>query len=91
MKKDELVTALAEASGETKASVNAVLGALVGVTETALKDGKAVSLPGLGKFEAADKPAREVRNPQTGEKKMAEAHKAPKFKFSNTFKATIKG
>jgi len=91
MKKDELVTALADASGETKASVSAVLGALTTVAESALKDGKAVSLPGLGKFDAAEKPAREVRNPQTGEKKMAEAHMAPRFKFSTTFKSSIRG
>lgn len=91
MKKDELVTALAEASGETKASVNAVLGAIADVATGALKDGKSVSLPGLGKFDAAERAAREVRNPQTGEKKMADAHMAPRFKFSNPFKAAIKG
>ncbi|MDF2231059.1 HU family DNA-binding protein [Albimonas sp. CAU 1670] len=91
MKKDELVTALAEASGETKAAVTAVLGALNGVSESALKDGKSVTLPGIGKLEAVEKPAREVRNPQTGEKKMAEAHTAPKFKFSTTFKSAIRG
>ena len=91
MKKDELVSALAEASGETKASVGAILGVLASVSESALKDGKAVTLPGVGKLEAAERPAREVRNPQTGEKKMAEAHMAPKFKFSMPFKAAIRG
>ena len=58
MKKDELVTALAEASGQTKASVTAVLGALPGVAEAALKDGKAVTLTGLGKIDAAERAAR---------------------------------
>ena len=91
MKKDELVSALAEASGETKSSVSAVLGALAGVADSALKSGKAVSLPGVGKLDAADRAAREVRNPQTGEKKMAPAHKAPRFKFSAPFKASIRG
>lgn len=91
MKKDELVSALAEASGETKASVNAVLGALADVSEKALKGGKTVTLPGVGKIEASERAAREVRNPQTGEKKMAEAHTAPKFKFSAPFKAAVRG
>ena len=91
MKKDELVTALAEASGETKAAVSKMLDALGGVSESALKGGKSVTLPGIGKIEAVEKPAREVRNPQTGEKKMAEAHTAPKFKFSTTFKTAIRG
>ncbi len=91
MKKDELVSALAEASGETKSSVSAVLGALPAVADKALKKGKSVSLPGLGKLDAAHRAAREVRNPQTGEKKMAAAHKAPRFKFSAPFKASIRG
>ena len=91
MKKDELVNALAEASGESKASVTAVLGALAGVAESAVKDGKSVTLPGIGKLDAAERAAREVRNPQTGEKKMADAHMAPRFKFSTTFKSAVRG
>ena len=91
MKKDELVTALAEASGQTKASVTAVLGALPGVAEAALKDGKAVTLTGLGKIDAAERAAREVRNPRTKETFMSEAHMAPRFKFAAPFKAAIKG
>ncbi|SES75057.1 HU family DNA-binding protein [Oceanicella actignis] len=91
MKKDELVTALAEASGETKSSVAAVLAALPRVAEAALKQGKTVTINGLGKIDAAERAAREVRNPQTGEKKMAEAHMAPRFKFAAPFKAAIRG
>lgn len=91
MKKDELVSAVAEASGETKASVNAVLAALSGVATSALQDGKSVSIPGVGKLEAAERAAREVRNPRTGETRMAEAHIAPRFKFSAPFKAAVKG
>ena len=71
--------------------VKDVLGALAGVSEGALKDGKSVSLPGIGKLEASERAAREVRNPQTGEKKMSEAHMAPKFKFSTTFKSAVRG
>lgn len=91
MKKDDLVTALAEASGQTKASVAAVLGALPGVAEMALKDGKSVTLSGLGKLDAAERAAREVRNPRTGEKSMAEAHMAPRFKFAAPFKTAVRG
>jgi len=90
VKKDELVTAIAEKCGETKSAVNNVLSALTEVSESALKSGKAVSLPGLGKLDAAERAAREVRNPSTGEKKMAPAHMAPRFKFSAPFKASIK-
>lgn len=91
MKKDELLAALADASGETKSSVAAVLGALAGVAEGALKDGSSITLPGVGKIDAAERAAREVRNPQTGEKRMADAHMAPRFKFAAPFKASIKG
>ena len=72
--------------GETAAAIKAA-----SRSQSALKDGKSVTLPGIGKIEAVEKPEREVRNPQTGEKKMAEAHTAPKFKFSTTFKSAIRG
>ena len=90
MKKDEFVTALAEACGETKASVSAVLGAIAGVAEKALKSGKSITLPGVGKLEAVERPEREVRNPQTGEKKMAPAHTAARFKVAAPFKAAMR-
>ena len=63
----------------------------VKVPKVRAKDGKAVTLPGIGKLDAAERAAREVRNPQTGEKKMADAHLAPRFKFSTTFKSAVRG
>lgn len=66
MKKSELIDAVAERSGQSKAAVTAVLDALADVTAGALKEGQALTLPGLSKFEVRERGARTVRNPQTG-------------------------
>lgn len=50
-----------------------------------------VSIAGFGKFECVERPAREGRNPATGEAIHIEASKAPKFKASSTFKSAVKG
>ena len=55
MKKAELIEALEGASGQSKAAVTAVLDALPGVLIGALRDHKALTVPGVGKFEAKDR------------------------------------
>jgi DNA-binding protein HU-beta len=52
-----------------------------------LLKGDKVTLQGFGTFEVVDIAETQRRNPRTGEKFMAPAHKAPKFKFSNSFKS----
>ena len=69
-----------KAAGET---VNLVLDAIT----DALTQGEEVALAGFGKFSVVDVPAAERRNPATGETFVAEAHKAPKFKFASNVKA----
>lgn len=80
MKKAELVEALEAASGQSKASVAAVLDALPGVIVSALKEHGALTLPGLTKIEAKTKPARTMRNPATGAAVEKPASVAPQFK-----------
>ncbi|PKQ08401.1 MAG: DNA-binding protein, partial [Alphaproteobacteria bacterium HGW-Alphaproteobacteria-10] len=58
MKKSELIEALEGASGQSKASVTAVLDALPGVLVAALREHKALTVPGVGKFEAKVRGAR---------------------------------
>ena len=65
MKKSELIDALAEASGESKSSVDAVLESLPGVLLAGLA-GDGVTLPGVVKMSARHRAERNVRNPATG-------------------------
>lgn len=79
-KKSEVVAAVAEGAGLTQAQAAAALEAFAEAALGALKSGGAVVLPGLGKFSAAHKEAREGRNPRTGETMTFAAKTSVKFK-----------
>ena len=63
--------------------------ALKAFTETVaeeLKNGEKIQLVGFGTFEVAERPAREGRNPRTGETMKIAASKSPKFKAGKALK-----
>jgi len=79
-KKSEVVAAMAEGAGITQAQAAAALDAYAEATLAALKSGGAATLPGLGKFSAVRKEARQGRNPRTGETMTFAAKTSVKFK-----------
>ncbi|MBR2531550.1 MAG: HU family DNA-binding protein, partial [Lachnospiraceae bacterium] len=54
-----------------------------------LKDGGKVQIPELGSFKAAERAAREVRNPRTGKKMKSPACKVAKFTAAKALKEAI--
>lgn len=67
MKATELIDHVAEAAGIEKSQAKkAVEAVFTGIT-SAVKGGSEVSWPGFGKFKVKDSPARQGRNPGTGE------------------------
>ena len=78
MKKHELVTALAEASGNSKAACARVLSALGAVVHPALIQGKSVVLPGVGTLRVKQLTARTLKTPQ-GQELNVPARAAAKF------------
>ena len=80
MKKDELVTKIAENTDLSKSDVNKVLASLTNV----------VALPGLGKFQVKERAARTGRNPHTGETIKIAAAKVPLFKVAKPLKDALK-
>ena len=48
-----------------------------------------LSLTGFGTFSVTDRPARQGRNPRTGEPKAIPASKAPKFKAGKKLKDSV--
>ena len=82
MTKNELVAAIAEETGKTKADVNAILASLAGVIAATLKGGNDVTLGGLGKLAPAKREAREARNPSTGAMIKVPAKTVVKFKVA---------
>ena len=66
--KAELVAEIATRHSMTKAEANsAVVDATVATIAALVMEEKSVTLPGLAKFEARARPARQVRNVATGE------------------------
>ncbi len=89
MNKVELVNAIAERTNISKKDAEAALKAFTDVVAEQLKAGDKVQLVGFGTFEVAERPAREGRNPVTGETIKIAASKAPKFKAGKALKDSI--
>lgn len=82
MTKNELIAAIADETGKTKADVTAVLASLAEVSSKALKAGGDVTLGGIGKLAATKRDARQARNPSTGATIDVPAKTVVKFKVA---------
>ena len=89
MNKTELIAKVAERLGYTKKDTSAVVDVVFDVIKEGVVLGEEVSIVGFGKFGVTERSAREGRNPQTSEKIMIPASKAPKFKASSVFKDAV--
>ena len=89
MTKNELIAAVAEATGKTKADISAVLASLAAVATNTLKDGGDVTLGGIGKLSAAKREARQARNPSTGAMIDVPAKTVVKFKVAKDLADTV--
>ena len=89
MSKNELITAMSEASGLPKKDCETALNAFTGVVENALKAEDKVQLVGFGSFEVKARAARTGRNPRTKEPVEIAASKAPVFKAGKALKDAI--
>ncbi|WP_265184191.1 HU family DNA-binding protein [Pseudomonas aeruginosa] len=86
MRKEELVQAIADKAGLTKADAAKALNAtLESITQT-LKAGGEISLVGFGSFQVKERAARTGRNPQTGKEIKIDAAKVPGFKPGKALK-----
>jgi DNA-binding protein HU-beta len=91
MNKNELVHAISEEADVSLIVANAVLDAFTNSVKQALKDGDKVSLVGFGTFQAKERPAREGRNPKTGEVLQIAESIAPSFKAGQPLKDAVNG
>jgi len=89
MNKSELVEALADGSGITKAAASRVLETFVHTVTDALKSGDQVVLPGFGSFSTGNRSARTGRNPQTGATIQIKASRVAKFKAGKALKEAV--
>lgn len=91
MNKAELVAAISEKSELSKKDAEKALKAFEDVVTEQLVKNEKVQLVGFGTFDVAERAAREGRNPQTNEKMLIEASKAPRFKAGKALKDAING
>lgn len=80
MNKTELVDKIAAGAGLTKAQAKDALEETLNAVKAALVAGDKVQLVGFGTFAVTERPAREGKNPRTGEKLTIAAKKVAKFK-----------
>ena len=90
MNKAELVSAIAEKTGQSQSSVGDVLSAFESVVTSEVAGGNKVQIPGFLSFEKAERAARTGRNPATGAEIQIPAASVPKVKVGKSFKDAVK-
>ncbi len=90
MNKAELIEAMANESGLTKADAKKALDAFIKSTGNALAGGDRVALVGFGSFSVSMRESRKGRNPQTGAEITIASKKVIKFKAGNELADGVK-
>jgi DNA-binding protein HU-beta len=89
--KTELIGAVAQKSGLIKKDTEKVINSFVDVVQETLAKGDTVAILGFGTFLAKERPAREGRNPRTGEPIQIPAAKVPVFRPGKGLRDAVKG
>ena len=89
MNTTELVDAVAEANDISKTKAKEVVNSVLATIIDAVKRGEEVAIVGFGRFSVKERPARQGRNPRTGEALNIPASKALGFKMSKSVGETL--
>ena len=89
MNKSDLIDAMAEDAGVTKAAAKKALESFLGNVQGSLKNGNRVSLVGFGSWSVTRRAAREGRNPQTGKTIKIAAKNVVKFKAGSALQTSV--
>ena len=89
MNKSDLISAMADKAGITKAQAGEALDAFMDSTTSALKKGEKLILVGFGTFSVNKRAARTGRNPQTGAAIQIAAANIPSFKAGKALKDAV--
>ncbi|MCA0257372.1 MAG: DNA-binding protein HupB [Proteobacteria bacterium] len=91
MNKNELVSAVAEKAGLTKADAASAVDAVFETVQAELKNGGDIRLAGFGSFTVARREATTGRNPSTGAAVAIPARNVPKFTPGKGLKDAVNG
>jgi len=89
LNKADLVSRIATRTGVTKKVANDVLSATMDTIVDSVCEGNKVMLVGFGSFAPKSLPARQGRNPRTGEKLQIKASRVPAFSVAKSFKEKV--
>lgn len=89
MNKNELIGAVADASGLSRSDATKAVEGVFDTITSALKKGDEVRLVGFGTFSVAKRKASTGRNPRTGEPMTIKASAQPKFKAGKGLKDAV--
>ena len=89
MTQSELITLVADDTNLSRLEVAHAVESMFSAITHELADGGEVKLPGFGRFTAAVSPARDGRNPKTGEKIKIAARRQARFKQSRALKEML--
>ncbi|MDC0105640.1 HU family DNA-binding protein [Bacteroidia bacterium] len=89
MNKSDLISAMADKAGITKAQAGEALDGFMGATTDALKKGEKLILVGFGTFSVNQRAARTGRNPRTGKEIQIAAKNVVKFKAGSGLSAKV--
>jgi len=91
MNNSDLADSLAASQGVSKADARSLVDAVFAAIVDAAAKGEEVSLSGFGKFKVKDMPAREGRNPSSGETIQIAASKKLTFSPAKAAKDKLNG
>ena len=91
MNKSELVTAVATATGKSKADVAAIINATLDAVQAELANGDEVALIGFGTFKTAERDAQSRYSALAGRVVDTPAKTVPKFVPGTALKAAVDG
>jgi DNA-binding protein HU-beta len=89
MNKSQLIDAMAQDAGISKAAAKKALESFLNNVEDTLKKGGKVALIGFGTFSVQTRKARDGRNPSTGAKIHIPAKKVVKFKAGSDLASKV--
>jgi len=90
MNKADLAQKVQDVLGGTKTQAEEVVETIIDSIVGTLKKGEEVSVAGLGIFSTKMRPARQGRNPRTGESIQVPAMRTPKFRPAKALKDAVK-
>ena len=89
MNKNDLIAAVSDSTGMSKANAGQAVDATFDAITNALKMGDEVKVIGFGNFLVAQRAASTGRNPRTGETISIAASKTPKFRAGKGLKDAV--